>query len=72
MNRDLRLLLFLVVTIVALLGAIAVVMMLVAPQGIWGLLKQRFKWELFPAHRVMSVRDLPGAQPSTSVEEAQV
>jgi branched-chain amino acid transport system permease protein len=39
-----------------LLGAIAVVMMLVAPQGIWGLVRDRFHWELFPAHRLLPVR----------------
>jgi branched-chain amino acid transport system permease protein len=39
-----------------LLGLIAVVMMLVAPQGIWGLLHERFGWELFPTHRLMPVR----------------
>jgi branched-chain amino acid transport system permease protein len=36
-----------------LLGAIAIVMMLVAPQGIWGLIRQRLNWELFPSHRLM-------------------
>lgn len=36
-----------------LLGAIAVIMMLVAPQGIWGLLRERLGWELFPAHRLL-------------------
>jgi branched-chain amino acid transport system permease protein len=39
-----------------LLGLIAVVMMLVAPQGIWGLLHERFGWELFPTHRLMPLR----------------
>jgi len=39
-----------------LLGIIAIVMMLVAPQGIWGLLHERFGWELFPAHRLLPAR----------------
>lgn len=37
-----------------ILGTIAVVMMLVAPQGVWGLLKQRFNWEFFPVRRRIS------------------
>ena len=34
-----------------LLGAVAIVMMLFAPQGIWGFLYQRFGLELFPVRR---------------------
>lgn len=34
-----------------LLGVVAVVMMLFAPQGLWGLLKARFNLELFPVQR---------------------
>ena len=37
-----------------ILGVIAVVMMLIAPQGIWGLLKERFNWEWFPVRRRIS------------------
>ena len=33
------------------LGAIAVVMMLLAPQGVWGLIKQRIDVEIFPLRR---------------------
>ncbi len=54
-----------------LLGVIAVVMMLVAPQGIWGLLHQRFGWELFPAHRLMPQRGLDETQPVAAIEEAR-
>ena len=43
-----------------ILGAIAVTMMLVAPQGIWGLLKQRFNWEFFPVRRKISAELLKG------------
>jgi len=39
-----------------ILGTIAVVMMLVAPQGIWGLIKARFNWEIFPLRRRISAR----------------
>jgi branched-chain amino acid transport system permease protein len=55
-----------------LLGVIAVVMMLVAPQGIWGLLRQRFGWALFPAHRIMPTRSLDDTQPMASIEEARM
>ena len=41
------------------LGIIAVVMMLVAPQGLWGLAKERFNWEIFPVRRLISPRLLP-------------
>ncbi len=34
-----------------LLGVIAVVIMLFAPQGVWGLLRRRFDLELFPVRR---------------------
>jgi len=34
-----------------LLGLVAVVLMLVAPQGLWGLLHERFHLELFPVRR---------------------
>lgn len=34
-----------------LLGIVAIGLMLFAPQGIWGLLRQRFDWELFPVRR---------------------
>lgn len=36
------------------LGVIAVAMMLVAPQGIWGVVRQRFDWEIFPVRRLIS------------------
>jgi branched-chain amino acid transport system permease protein len=40
-----------------LLGGIAVVMMLIAPQGIWGMLRNRFNLELFPAYRLITGSD---------------
>jgi branched-chain amino acid transport system permease protein len=57
---------------IILLGAVAVLMMLVAPQGIWGLLRQRFGWEVFPARRLMPAQSLSeDTQPSASVTGAQ-
>lgn len=42
-----------------ILGTIAVVMMLIAPQGVWGLLKERYQWEIFPIRRRISPDLLP-------------
>jgi branched-chain amino acid transport system permease protein len=35
------------------LGALAIVTMLFAPQGLWGLISQRTGWELFPVRRLL-------------------
>jgi branched-chain amino acid transport system permease protein len=40
-----------------LLGVVAVVLMLVAPQGLWGLLQRRFGLELFPVRRRLPEQD---------------
>jgi branched-chain amino acid transport system permease protein len=56
---------------IILLGAIAVLMMLVAPQGIWGLLRQRFGWEIFPAHRLMPTPLSEDTQPAGNIEEVR-
>ena len=34
-----------------MLGAVAIAVMLVAPQGLWGLLAERFGWQLLPLQR---------------------
>jgi branched-chain amino acid transport system permease protein len=34
-----------------ILGAVAIAVMLVAPRGLWGLLADRFGWQLFPLAR---------------------
>lgn len=34
-----------------MLGAVAIVVMLKAPQGLWGMLADRFGWQLFPLER---------------------
>jgi branched-chain amino acid transport system permease protein len=36
-----------------LLGGIAIILMLIAPQGVWGLVRDRFNLELFPVRRVL-------------------
>jgi branched-chain amino acid transport system permease protein len=48
-----------------LLGAIAVVIMLRAPQGLWGLLAERFDLSLFPVQRRVRLRQ-PTDQPGGS------
>ena len=39
-----------------LLGALAIVTMLVAPRGIWGTLAHRTGWALFPLRRLLARR----------------
>ncbi len=34
-----------------MLGAVAIVVMLFAPKGIWGLIVERFGWQVFPLER---------------------
>jgi branched-chain amino acid transport system permease protein len=34
-----------------MLGLVAIVIMLAAPKGLWGLLVERFGWQLFPLER---------------------
>ena len=34
-----------------MLGAVAIVVMLKAPKGIWGLIVERFGWQIFPLQR---------------------
>jgi branched-chain amino acid transport system permease protein len=34
-----------------MLGAVAIAVMLIAPKGLWGLIADRFGWELFPLAR---------------------
>lgn len=36
-----------------LLGSVAIGIMLVAPQGLWGVIRNRFDWELFPVRRLL-------------------
>ncbi|MBI3761664.1 MAG: branched-chain amino acid ABC transporter permease [Chloroflexi bacterium] len=50
---------------IILLGAIAIIMTLVAPQGLWGILQRRFGLELFPVRRRLPCV-APHAQPALS------
>jgi branched-chain amino acid transport system permease protein len=50
-----------------LLGAVAIVVMLWAPKGIWGLIVERFGWQVFPLERRV-VLDDRGA-PATAGQE---
>ncbi|MBV1697441.1 MAG: branched-chain amino acid ABC transporter permease [Hyphomicrobiales bacterium] len=43
-----------------MLGAVAIVVMLAAPKGIWGLIVERFGWQIFPLERTV-VRDTGSA-----------
>ncbi|TPG83757.1 branched-chain amino acid ABC transporter permease [Pseudomonas mandelii] len=40
-----------------ILGVVAVVMMLKAPQGVWGLISERLGWQVFPMQRQLSVQN---------------
>ena len=48
-----------------MLGAVAIVVMLKAPKGLWGLVVERFGWQLFPLERrvVLADRDMPPGVP---------
>ena len=43
-------------TYLIILGALAVLIMLIAPYGLWGLVAQRFHLELFPVQRRLAVK----------------
>jgi branched-chain amino acid transport system permease protein len=45
-----------------MLGAVAIAVMLFAPKGIWGLLVERFGWQLLPLERRLRL----AADPRTS------
>ena len=44
-----------------LLGAIAIAVMLFAPQGIWGFVSQRYGLQLFPVRRRLVSEEEPNA-----------
>jgi branched-chain amino acid transport system permease protein len=47
-----------------MLGLVAIVVMLVAPKGIWGLVVERFGWQVFPLERrVVTVSSPPRERP---------
>jgi branched-chain amino acid transport system permease protein len=43
-----------------LLGALAIAIMLVAPKGLWGLMADRFGWQLVPLRRRVEIPPTPG------------
>ena len=43
-----------------MLGIVAIVVMLRAPKGIWGLIVERFGWEVFPLERRVVIDDRNG------------
>jgi branched-chain amino acid transport system permease protein len=45
-----------------MLGLVAIVIMLAAPKGIWGLIVERFGWQLFPLERRVLFEDHSGAR----------
>jgi branched-chain amino acid transport system permease protein len=45
-----------------MLGAVAIVVMLTAPKGIWGLIVERFGWQVFPLERTVVVDDAAGGR----------
>ena len=45
-----------------MLGAVAIAVMLLAPKGLWGLIVERFGWQLFPLERRLRL----AADPRTS------
>jgi branched-chain amino acid transport system permease protein len=44
-----------------MLGAVAIIVMLTAPKGIWGLIVERFGWQVFPLERSVIRDDGSGA-----------
>jgi len=50
-----------------LLGALAILTMLFAPKGLWGLFSQRFEVVLFPTQRRVA---LPPAPPSRNAHDS--
>jgi branched-chain amino acid transport system permease protein len=44
-----------------MLGVVAIAIMLKAPKGIWGLIADRFGWQLLPLERRLTMADPPGS-----------
>ena len=45
-----------------MLGAVAILVMLIAPKGIWGLVVARFGWQVFPLERRVLLDERPAAR----------
>jgi branched-chain amino acid transport system permease protein len=54
-----------------LLGSVAIVVMLWAPKGIWGLIVDRFGWQLFPLERRVVLDDRGTARKTASSDNSQ-
>jgi branched-chain amino acid transport system permease protein len=50
-------------TYLIMLGAVAIIVMLVAPKGLWGVVADRFGWQLFPLARRLTSRCGSAATP---------
>jgi branched-chain amino acid transport system permease protein len=48
------------------LGAVAILIMLTAPKGIWGLIVESFGWQVFPLERSVILRDRRGVSEQRS------
>jgi branched-chain amino acid transport system permease protein len=48
------------------LGAVAILVMLTAPKGIWGLIVESFGWQVFPLERSVILRDRRGVSEQKS------
>ncbi len=47
-----------------MLGVVAIVVMLKAPQGLWGFVVSRYGWQLFPLQRRLSLASKPPSAPA--------
>jgi branched-chain amino acid transport system permease protein len=45
-----------------MLGLVAILVMLAAPKGIWGLIVERFGWQVFPLERKVVFEELSPAR----------
>ena len=46
-----------------MMGAVAIVVMLWAPKGLWGLIVERFGWQVLPLQRYLVLEKEPGGKP---------
>jgi branched-chain amino acid transport system permease protein len=53
-----------------ILGAVAIAVMLKAPKGIWGLVADRFGWQVFPLQRRLVLEKPAGSPPKASQRPA--
>ena len=52
-----------------MLGAVAIVVMLTAPKGLWGLVVERFGWQIFPLERRVVLDDRSAARAPLAAPE---